>query len=140
MTAGTDQEALRERSTGDLVKDLSQQVTELVREELALAKAEMAEKGRKAGPGAGMLGGAGVAALAALGAVTAFLILVLDLAMPSWGAALIVTGLWGVVAGVLYVQGREKVREVGKPIPEKTVESVKEDVQWLKDRTKSEVR
>ena len=140
MTAGTDQEALRERSTGDLVKDLSEQVTELVREELALAKAEMAEKGRKAGPGAGMLGGAGVAALAALGAVTAFLILVLDLAMPSWGAALIVTGLWGVVAGVLYVQGREKVREVGKPIPEKTVESVKEDVQWLKDRTKSEVR
>ena len=140
MTAGPDQEALRERSTGDLVKDLSQQVTELVREELALAKAEMAEKGRKAGPGAGMLGGAGVAALAALGAVTAFLILVLDLAMPSWGAALIVTGLWGVVAGVLYVQGREKVREVGKPIPEKTVESVKEDVQWLKDRTKSEVR
>jgi uncharacterized membrane protein YqjE len=134
------QEALRQRSTGDLVKELSQQVTELVREEVALAKAEMAEKGRKAGPGAGMLGGAGVAALAALGALTAFLILVLDLAMPSWSAALIVTVLWGVVAGVLYLQGREKVREVGKPIPEKTVESVKEDVQWLKGRTKSEVR
>jgi len=134
------QEALRQRSTGDLVKELSQQVTELVREEVALAKAEMAEKGRKAGPGAGMLGGAGVAALAALGALTAFLILVLDLAMPSWSAALIVTVLWGVVAGVLYLQGREKVREVGKPIPEKTVERVKEDVQWLKGRTKSEVR
>jgi uncharacterized membrane protein YqjE len=134
------QEGLRKRSTGDLVKELSQQVTELVREEVALAKAEMAEKGRKAGPGAGMLGGAGVAALAALGALTAFLILVLDLAMPSWSAALIVTVLWGVVAGVLYLQGREKVREVGKPIPEKTVESVKEDVQWLKGRTKSEVR
>ena len=138
--AGPDQEALRQRSTGDLVKELSQQVTELVREEVALAKAEMAEKGRKAGPGAGMLGGAGVAALAALGALTAFLILVLDLAMPTWSAALIVTVLWGVVAGVLYLQGREKVREVGKPIPEKTVESVKEDVQWLKGRTKSEVR
>jgi uncharacterized membrane protein YqjE len=134
------QEGLRKRSTGDLVKELSQQVTELVREEVALAKAEMAEKGRKAGPGAGMLGGAGVAALAALGALTAFLILVLDLAMPTWSAALIVTVLWGVVAGVLYLQGREKVREVGKPIPEKTVESVKEDVQWLKGRTKSEVR
>jgi hypothetical protein len=138
--AGPDQEALRQRSTGDLVKELSEQVTELVRDEVALAKAEMAEKGRKAGPGVGMLGGAGVAALAALGALTAFLILVLDLTMPSWGAALIVTILWGVVAGVLYRQGREKVREVGKPIPEKTVESVKEDVQWLKGRTKSEIR
>jgi hypothetical protein len=138
--AGPDQEALRQRSTGDLVKELSEQVTELVRDEVALAKAEMAEKGRKAGPGVGMLGGAGVAALAALGALTAFLILVLDLTMPSWGAALIVTILWGVVAGVLYRQGREKVREVGKPIPERTVESVKEDVQWLKGRTKSEIR
>ena len=138
--ATSDQEALRERSTGDLVKQLSQQVTELVREEVALAKAEMTEKGRKAGPGAGMLGGAGAAALAALGALTAFLIVVLDLAMPAWGAALIVTALWSVVAGLLYLQGRERVREVGKPIPQKTVDSVKEDVQWLKGRTKSESR
>jgi uncharacterized membrane protein YqjE len=126
------QEELREHSTGDLVKQLSQQVSTLVRQEVDLAKAEMGEKGKKAGVGIGILGGAGVAALLALGSLTAFLILVLDLAMPAWAAALIVTVLWAAAAGVLALQGREKVKEVGKPIPEKTAESVKEDVEWLK--------
>ena len=126
------QEELRDHSTGDLVKQLSQQVSTLVRQEVDLAKAEMGEKGKKAGIGIGILGGAGVAALLALASLTAFLILVLDLAMPAWAAALIVTVLWAVAAGVLALQGREKVKEVGKPIPEKTAESVKEDVEWLK--------
>lgn len=133
-------EDLRQRPTGELVKELSEQVTTLVRQEVDLAKAEMTEKGRKAGVGAGMLGGAGVAALAALGALTAFLILVLDLAMPAWAAALIVTALWGAVAAVLALRGREKVQEVGRPVPEKTVDSVKEDVEWVKDRTRSGTR
>ena len=136
----TRDEDMREHSTGELVKELSQQVSELVRQEVELAKTEMTEKGRKAGIGAGFLGGAGVAGLAALGAVTAFLILVLDLAMPAWAAALIVTALWAAVAGVLALRGREKVREVGRPMPEKTVDSVKEDVQWLKGQTRSESR
>ena len=135
-----DQEALRHQSTGDLVKQLSEQVSALVRQEVELAKAEMTEKGKKAGIGAGMLGGGAVAGLVALGALTAFLILVLDLAMPAWAAALIVTALWAAVAGLLALRGREKVREVGKPMPEKTAESVKEDVQWLKGRTRSESR
>lgn len=126
------QQELREHSTGDLVKQLSQQVSTLVRQEVELAKAEMGEKGRKAGIGLGMFGGAGVSALLALGSLTAFLILVLHQAMPAWAAALIVTVLWGAAAGVLALQGREKVKEVGKPIPEKTAESVKEDVEWLK--------
>jgi uncharacterized membrane protein YqjE len=130
-------EDLRQQPTGELVKELSQQVSELVRQEVELAKAEMTEKGRKAGIGAGFLGGAGVAGLAALGALTAFLILVLDLAMPAWAAALIVTALWAAVAGVLALRGREKVREVGRPAPEKTAESVKEDVEWLKGQTRS---
>lgn len=126
------QQEPREQSTGDLVKQLSQQVSTLVRQEVDLAKSEMGEKGKKAGVGLGILGGAGVAALLALGSLTAFLILVFDLAMPAWAAALIVTLLWAVVAGVLALQGRDKVKEVGKPIPEKTAESVKEDVEWLK--------
>lgn len=126
------QEELREQSTGDLVKQLSQQVSTLVRQEVELAKVEMGEKGKKAGVGIGMFGGAGVAGLLALGSLTTFLILVLDLAMPAWAAALIVTALWAVAAGILALQAREKVKEVGKPVPEETAESVKEDVEWLK--------
>jgi uncharacterized membrane protein YqjE len=126
------QHELREQSTGDLVKQLTQQVSTLVRQEVELAKVEMADKGKKAGIGIGMFGGAGVAALLGLGALTAFLILVLDLAMPAWAAALIVGVIWAAVAGVLALQGREKVKEVGTPVPEETAESVKEDVEWLK--------
>jgi uncharacterized membrane protein YqjE len=125
---------LRERGTGELVKQLSNQVSTLVRQEVELARAEAAEKGKKAGVGAGMLGGAGVAGLLTLGSLTAFLILVLALAIPAWASALLVTALWAAVAGVLALQGRNKLREMGKPVPEKTVETVKEDVQWLKNR------
>jgi Putative Actinobacterial Holin-X, holin superfamily III len=82
-----------------------------------------------------MWGGAGVAALLTLGSLTAFLILVLALAMPAWASALIVTALWAAVAGVLAFLGRERMNELGKPVPEKTIETVKEDVQWLKNRT-----
>lgn len=119
---------MREASFGELAKGLSRDVSTLVRQELELARAEMREKGRTAGPGLGMIGGAGVFALAALGALTAFLILALDVWMPAWAAALIVTGLWGAVAGALYVSGREKVREAGSPVPEQTVETLQEDV------------
>jgi hypothetical protein len=126
---------LRDRGLGELVKDLSGQLSTLVRQEAELAKAEMAEKAKKAGVGAGFLAGAGVAGLLMLATLTAFLVLVLALAMPAWAAALIVTVLWGAVAGVLALQGRNKLREVGAVVPEKTVETVKEDVQWLKNRT-----
>ena len=127
---------LRRSSTGELVKTLSEQVSTLVRQEMALAKAELAEKGKKAGIGAGLLTGGGVAALLTLGSLTAFLILLLDLVLPAWLGALIVTAAWGIVAAVLALQGKRKVQEVGKPLPEKTVESVKEDVEWLKHPTR----
>lgn len=133
-TANGHRADLRERGTGELVKQLSNQVSTLVRQEVELAKAEAAEKGKKAGVGAGMLGGAGVAGLLTLGSLTAFLILVLALAIPAWASALLVTVLWAAVVGVLALQGRTKLREMGKPVPEKTVETVKEDVQWLKSR------
>ena len=107
---------------------------------MALAKAEVSEKGKKAGVGACMFGGAGVAGLLMLGSLTAFLVLVLHLAMPAWAAALIVTALWGAVAGVLALQGRTKLKEMGKPVPEQTIETVKEDLQWAKHPTKSGTR
>jgi uncharacterized membrane protein YqjE len=133
-------EAVRDRSTAELVKDLSRETSTLVRQEISLAKAEMTEKGRKAGAGVAMLAGATVAALLMLGALTAFLVLALDEVMPVWAAALVVTLLWGLVAGVLAYLGREKVQETGSPLPEKTMDSVKEDIEWLKDRTRSEAR
>lgn len=126
--------ALRDRGTGELMKQLSAQVSTLVRQEVELAKVEVAEKGKKAGAGAGMFGVAGVAGLMALASLTACLILALRLAMPAWSAALLVTALWAGVAGLLAVQGRGKLRAMGKSVPEMTIETVKEDVQWLKDR------
>lgn len=127
---------LRERSTGQLMKDLSQQVTTLARLEIRLAKAEMAEKGRAAGLGVGMLAGGAVSGLLALGALTAVFVLALAEAMPAWLAALVVTALWAGVAAVLAWQGKEKLEEMGTPVPEETVESVKEDIQWLKGQTR----
>ena len=125
-------EQLREQPIGELLKQLASETTTLVRQELDLAKAEMREKGKKAGPGFGMIGAAGGVALLALGALTACLILALDGAMPNWLAALIVAVVYGAVAAVLYVRGKEKVDDVGSPAPRQTIETVKEDLQWAK--------
>jgi uncharacterized membrane protein YqjE len=135
MAANAVPEHLRERGTGELVKDLSSQISTLVHKEVELAKVEMAEKGKKAGIGVGMFGGAGVGGLLTLGSLTALLILLFSIAIPAWAGALIVTAIWVAVTAVLALMGRQKMAEVGKPVPEKTVESVKEDVRWLKDRT-----
>lgn len=125
---------LRDRGIGELVKDLSGQVSTLARQEVELAKVELAEKGKKASVGAGMFGGAAVAALLMLGSLTALLILALATALPAWLAALVVTLVWGAVAATLALIGRDRMKEMGKPVPEQTVETVKEDVQWLKNR------
>jgi hypothetical protein len=137
MAVANGHDDLRERGTGELIKQLSHQVSTIARLEVALAKAEVAEKGKKAGIGAGMLGGAAVAALLALGSLTAFLIMALAIVLPEWAAALLVTALWGATAAVLGLRGKDKLGEVGAPVPEKTVDSVKEDVQWLKGQTRS---
>jgi uncharacterized membrane protein YqjE len=133
-------EQLREQPIGDLLKQLATETTTLVRQELDLAKAEMREKGKKAGPGFGMIGAAGGVALLALGALTACLILALDGAMPNWLAALIVAVAYGAVAAVLYTRGKEKVDDAGSPAPRQTIETVKEDVQWAKHPTTSAER
>ncbi len=124
------------RSTGELVKDLSNQVSLLARQEIELAKAEMAEKGRRAGLGLGLVAAAGVSALLALSTLTACVVLALDGAMPAWLAALIVALAWSVVAAVLASVGKQKTEQAGTPVPEQTVESVKEDIKWLKDQTR----
>jgi uncharacterized membrane protein YqjE len=138
MSALTGEEnAQRQESTGQLVKQLSEQTSQLIRKEIELAKVELAEKGRETGKGAGILGAAGIVALLALGALTAFLITLLAEGMDAWVAALIVTVVYAGVAGVLALVGRDRVREQMPPAPEKTVESVKEDVQWARTRARS---
>jgi hypothetical protein len=135
---GTDpQSDLRERPVGELLRELSNQTTMLVRQELELAKAEMAEKGKQAGLGVGMFGGAGLFGLLALGALTTCLIAALASGMDLWLAALIVTAVYAATAGVLALLGRRKTREATPPAPEQAIESTKEDVQWAKTRAKS---
>jgi hypothetical protein len=137
--SSTEQEKASE-STAELVKNLSREVSDLVRQEIALARAEMMQKGRKAGRGAGMLSGAAVLGLAAVGGSMATLILLLDLVLPTWLAALIVTAAYAAVAAVLGLRGKQEISEAGTPTPERTVESVKEDVQWAKTRATSSSR
>ena len=123
---------LQDASASDLVKQLSEQTSRLVHQEMELAKAELSVKGKEAGIGAGLLGGAGLFGLYALGALTATIIAALSLAMDTWIAALIVTVLWAAVAGVAALLGRSRIQKSTPPIPEQSVESVKEDVQWTK--------
>jgi uncharacterized membrane protein YqjE len=128
---------LRDRSLGELLKQLSEQTTQLVHQELELAKAELTQKGKQAGAGAGLFGGAGALGLAALGALTACFILALNAVMPAWLAALIVAVVYGIIAFVLVKQGQAKMKAVGPPMPEQTIETVKEDVAWAKTQTRS---
>jgi uncharacterized membrane protein YqjE len=129
----------RERPIGELVKDLSSQTSTLVRKEIELARAELTQKGKVAGKGAGMLAGAAVFGLLALGALTAMLIALLATAMDTWLAALIVTVLWLIVAAVLASVGRSALKRATPPAPQ-TVETVKEDIQWAKNPTGSAPR
>jgi hypothetical protein len=136
MTAQPDNE-LRDNSTGELLKRLSNETTTLVRQEIELMKAELAAKAKPAGIGAGMFGGAGLFGLGAFLALTAFFVALLDGAMPIWLAALIVAVVYAAIAGVLALRGKQKVNEATPVAPEQTMESVKEDVQWAKTRARS---
>jgi MFS family permease len=133
----TPPDELHERPIGDLVKQLAGQTSTLVRHELDLAKAELSEKGRVAGQGAGLLGGAAYAGLLAGGALTAGAILALDEALDAWLAALIVAVVLGAVAALLALRGRDRMRAAAPPVPQQTVETVKEDVEWAKTQTPS---
>lgn len=128
---------LRDHTMGELVKDLSEEVSLLVRQEVALAKLEMSEKARYAAVGAGFLGSGGLLAYLGLGALTAAAVLGLSEVFLPWLAALIVGGVYLVIALVLFLAGRASLRRAGSPVPEETVETIREDAEWIKQRSKS---
>ena len=128
---------MRNRPLGEIATALTRDLSLLARQELELAKAEMAEKGRVAAPGLGMVGGAGVAALMAAGALTACAVLALSTFLPAWLSALLVAAALAAGAYVLFRLGKEQVEKAGAPIPEQTIETIKEDVEWAKARATS---
>jgi uncharacterized membrane protein YqjE len=127
----------RERPTSDLLRELSDQTTQLVRKEIELAKVELAEKGKKAGAGAGMFGAAGLFGVGAFAAITTCLIWALSTLVVGWLAALIVGVAYIAIAGVLALSGKKQVKQATPPVPERAVDSTKEDLEWLKTRAKS---
>ena len=121
-----------ERSLSELVRQLSEQSSRLARMEVELAKAELQEKGKQIGLGAGAFGGAGAIGFYALGALTATFILALAEAMDPWLGALIVTVVYAAIAGVLALIGKQRVEEGTPPTPELAIESTKEDIEAAK--------
>ncbi len=118
----------------ELMRQLSEQSTRLVHQEVELAKAELVAKGKRAGLGAGMFGGAGIFGFYALGALTAAGILALSLAVAAWLAALIVAVVLIAIAAGLALVGKTEVQQATPPVPEQATESVKEDLHWAKTR------
>ena len=132
-------EDMRDRSIGELVKTLADQTSTLVRQEIELAKAEVTQKGKQAGKGAGLLAGAAVLGLLAAGTLVAFLVMLLDGALPNWLSALVVGLVLAAIAAALAISGRNKVRQATPPAPQ-TMETLKEDVQWAKTQKQSAQR
>ena len=137
MTAPANGGRSEDRSMAELMTTLSDQTTTLVRQEIELAKAEMTAKGKQMGIGAGAFGGAAVLGLFAFGALTACFILALNTAVDAWLAALIVAVVYLIGAGVFALVGRKKTQAAGPPVPERAIESTKEDVEWAKTSAKS---
>jgi hypothetical protein len=135
-----DPEQLRQLPLGELVKQLAEETSTLVRQEIELARVELTPKAKRAGIGLGELGGAGIVTLYALGALTACFIAALALAVPVWAAALIVAVIYGVVAGVLAQIGRRQLERGLPPTPERTRHTIEEDVEWAKTQTQSSRR
>jgi uncharacterized membrane protein YqjE len=130
---------LREQSMGELLKKLTRETTLLVRQEIDLAKTELAERAVVAGSGAAMFGIGTVLALGAFGAITACFILALALVIPAWAAALVVAIVYGAVAGIMALGGKKQIERAVPPAPQ-TVETLKENVEWAKTRTRSDGR
>jgi hypothetical protein len=140
MASLRSQNELQERSLGDLTKKLSQDTSALVRKEVELARAEALAKVRSLARGGGLLGGAAILGLAAVGALTATAILALATTISAWLAALIVAVVIATVGGGLALVGIKRIRQATPPLPIETVESVKEDVEWIKTQAKSGLR
>jgi uncharacterized membrane protein YqjE len=135
-TADLGQPADRDRPTGELVKQLTEQVSVLVRDELKLAQVEMTRKGKQAGVGIGLFGGSGLVALYGVGCLIACAIIAISGAVAAWLAALIVGAALLAVAAVAALIGKGRLQEATPPVPEQAVDSVKTDVEEIKERAR----
>ncbi|MBW1604321.1 phage holin family protein [Streptomyces sp. JJ66] len=124
---------LREATAADLVKQASEQLTQLVRTELRLAQVEMKQKGKRFGLGGGLFGAAGLVAVFALQAAVATVIIALALVWPPWLAALVVTFALSALAAVLAAAGKKEVAQAGAPAPQEAIDNVKTDVAHIKE-------
>lgn len=127
----------QDRPLGELVQDLSRQTSTLIRQEMRLAQAELTEKGRHAGKGAGMFGGAGLMALYGVGALIAAAILGLATVLEPWIAAAVIGAGLLLVAGILALTGKKELEEAGPPKPEQAIDSVQRDIETVKARARS---
>lgn len=127
----------QDRPLGELVQDLSRQTSTLIRQEMRLAQAELTEKGRHAGKGAGMFGGAGLVALYGVGALIAAAILGLATVLEPWIAAAAIGAGLLLVAGILALTGKKELEEAGPPKPEQAIDSVQRDIETVKTRARS---
>jgi hypothetical protein len=131
VVASTATSATDHRSTAELVMLAAEQVSTLVRDELKLAQVELAQKGKRAGRGVGMFGGAGLVALYGVGALIAAAIIALAAVMPAWLSALLVGVVLLAVAGILALLGKSQVSKAGPPVPQDAVASVKADIDTI---------
>jgi hypothetical protein len=131
---GTRSDEVSETSVGELIGNISDDLSRLFRQEVELAKAELKQEASKAGKAAGMLGGAGFAGYLAVVLLSFALVFGLANVMDAGWAALIVAVLWAVIGAVLYADGRKKLKDVD-PMPRRTVDTIKEDAQWMKNPT-----
>jgi len=127
-------ERVEETSVGEMIGNISDDLSQLFRQEVELAKVELKQEASKAGKAAGMLGAAGFAGYLAVVLLSFALVFALANVMDAGWAALIVAVLWGIVGAVLFVTGRNKLKTVD-PVPHRTVDTIKEDAQWLKNPT-----
>lgn len=137
MPHGTEHPESYDRSFGDLLKELVTDLSVLVRQEIALARVEMTEKAKLYARASAMMMVAVVLALFAVGALTACIILAIHLALAAWLAALIVGAAYLLIAGILILVGAARLRQAGKPVPEQTMETIKEDVSWARQQARS---
>ncbi|HEY1277021.1 MAG TPA: phage holin family protein [Thermoleophilaceae bacterium] len=127
---------LSDRPVSELVQELSRQTTTLVRQEMRLAQLELEQKGKRAGMGAGMFGGAGLVALYGVGALVAAAVLALATALDAWLAAIIVGVVLLAIAGILALLGKKQVNRATPPMPERAMASLQQDVEYVKERAR----
>lgn len=133
-TTGNGSPSGSDKSVSELIQQATQQTQTLVRDEIRLAQLELQEKGKRAGIGAGMFGGAGGLAFYGLGALIATAILALATAVDGWLAALIVTVVLFAIAGILALTGKKQIEQATPPKPEQAMESTQRDVETVKAR------